>query len=140
MHMAESAQGGTVSEYHIEAAIAACHCTARDYSSTDWPRILGLYDSLLQVKASPIVALNRAVALAHVHGPQAGLDAIAAIPKRDRVETHHLLHAVTAELHSRMNNHAAAAESFRKALTLVQVGPEQTYLRRMLERVEGWGN
>jgi RNA polymerase sigma-70 factor (ECF subfamily) len=135
LHLAQSATGSDVSEYHIEAAIAACHCTAKDYAATDWNRILGLYDTLLRVKPSPVVALNRAVALAHVEGPQAALDAIAEMPKRDRVETHHLLHAVTAELHSRMNNHAAAAESFRRALELVQVGPEQTYLRRVLEQI-----
>ena len=129
-----AAQGNELSEYHLQAGIAAIHCTAADYASTDWPRILRHYDELNRLKASPVVALNRAVAVAHVHGPQAGLEAIAAIPQRDRLESHYLLHAVKGELHWRMKNDRAAAESFRRALQLARVGPEQRYLTRMLER------
>jgi RNA polymerase sigma factor (sigma-70 family) len=132
-----AARGDELSEYHLQAGIAALHCTAVDYAATDWPRIVQHYDALQRLKPSPIVALNRAVALAHVHGPQAGLDAIAAIPERDRLESHYLLHAVLGELHWRMNNHRAAAGNFRRALHLAQVGPEQLYLARMLERADG---
>jgi RNA polymerase sigma-70 factor (ECF subfamily) len=132
-----AARGDELSEYHLQAGIAALHCTAVDYAATDWPRIVQHYDALHRLKPSPIVALNRAVALAHVHGPQAGLDAIAAIPERDRLESHYLLHAVLGELHWRMNNHRAAAGNFRRALHLAQVGPEQLYLARMLERADG---
>jgi RNA polymerase sigma factor (sigma-70 family) len=132
-----AARGDALSEYHLQAGIAALHCTAADYAATDWPRIVQHYDALHRLKPSPIVALNRAVALAHVHGPQAGLDAIAAIPERDRLESHYLLHAVLGELHWRMNNHRAAAGNFRRALHLAQVGPEQLYLARMLERADG---
>ncbi len=134
VELASAAQGRALSEYHLQAGIAALHCTAVDYASTDWPRILRHYDALYALKASPIVALNRAVAVAHVHGPQAGLDTIAAIPERDRLESHYLLHAVLGELHWRMNHHRAAAGNFRRALHLAQVGPEQIYLTRMLER------
>ena len=133
-HLAEAAQGDALSEYHLQAGIAALHCTAPDSASTDWARILDHYDELLRRKPSPIVALNRAVAVAHLHGPQAGLDAIAAMPQRDRLESHYLLHAVLGELHWRMNHHRAAAGNFRRALHLAQVGPEQLYLTRMLER------
>lgn len=136
VELASAAQGSDLSEYHLQAGIAALHCTAVDYASTDWPRILRHYDELYALKSSPIVALNRAVAVAHVHGPQAGLDAIAAIPERDRLESHYLLHAVLGELHWRMNNHRAAAGNFRRALHLAQVGPEQLYLTRMLERAD----
>jgi RNA polymerase sigma factor (sigma-70 family) len=129
-----AAQGNELSEYHLQAGIAAIHCTAADYASTDWNRILRHYDELNRIKPSPVVALNRAVAVAHVHGPQAGLDAIAAIPNRDRLESHYLLHAVVGELQWRLKNHRAAAESFRRALRLAHVGPEQLYLTRMLER------
>jgi RNA polymerase sigma factor (sigma-70 family) len=129
-----AAQGNELSEYHLQAGIAAIHCTATDYASTDWARILQHYDALHRIKVSPVVALNRAVAVAHVHGPQAGLDTIAAITGRDRLESHYLLHAVVGELHWRLKNHRAAAESFRRALQLAQVGPEQLYLTRMLER------
>lgn len=133
-HLAAAAQGSELSDYHLQAGIAAIHCTAAEAAATDWPRILQHYDALLRLKPSPIVALNRAVAVAHVHGPQAGLDAVAAIAARDRLESHYLLHAVVGELHWRRQDHRAAAESFRRALALAQVGPEQSHLARMLER------
>jgi RNA polymerase sigma-70 factor (ECF subfamily) len=132
--LAEAARGNELSEYHLQAGIAAIHCMAADYASTDWPRILRHYDELNRIKPSPIVALNRAVAVAHLHGAQAGLEAIAAIPDRARLESHYLLHAVVGELHWRLENHPAAAESFRRALQFAQVGPEQLYLTRLLER------
>ena len=132
-----AARGHELSEYHLQAGIAAIHGTATNAPSTDWPRILAHYDELHRRKASPIIALNRAVAVAHVHGPQAGLDAIAAIPGREPLESHYLLHAVLGELHWRLNLHRAAAGNFRRALHLAQVGPEQTYLTRMLERADG---
>ncbi|HYP18119.1 MAG TPA: sigma-70 family RNA polymerase sigma factor, partial [Opitutus sp.] len=134
--LVQAAQGNEVSEYHLQAGIAACHCIASDYASTDWGRILRHYDELNRIKPSPVVALNRAVAVANVHGARAGLEAIAAIPQRDRLESHYLLHAVVGELELRLQNHRAAAESFRRALQLSQVGPEQLYLTRMLERSE----
>ncbi|RYD69017.1 MAG: sigma factor, ECF subfamily protein, partial [Verrucomicrobiaceae bacterium] len=133
-HLSRSAQGKELSEYHLQAGIAACHCTAADYASTDWSRILRLYDDLYRLKPSPIVALNRAIAVAHLNGPGAALKAIETIPQKDRLESHYLLHAVVGELHWRLENHQAAAESFRRALHLAQVGPEQLYLTRMLER------
>ncbi|HZP60241.1 MAG TPA: DUF6596 domain-containing protein [Opitutaceae bacterium] len=137
IQLVAAARGNELSEYHLQAGIAACHCTAADYASTDWARILRHYDELNRLKPSPIVALNRAVAVAHLHGPQAGLAAIAEIPQRDRLESHYLLHAVVGELHWRLKNHAAAAESFRRALQLAHVGPEQLYLTRMLDRSSG---
>jgi RNA polymerase sigma factor (sigma-70 family) len=134
VELVQAAQGNELSEYHLQAGIAAIHCTAADYASTDWARILRHYDELNRLKPSPVVALNRAVAVANLHGPQAGLDAVAAIPQRDRLESHYLLHAVVGELNWRLNEHRAAAESFRRALKLAVVGPEQLYLTRLLER------
>jgi len=134
LHLAEAAQGDALSEYHLQAGIAALHCTATDYASTDWAGILRHYDELYRLKPSPVVGLNRAVAVAHLHGPQAGLDTIAALPHRDRLDANYLLHAVTGELHWRLRNERAAAESFRRALALADVGPEQAYLSRMLKR------
>lgn len=136
IELGAAAEGGEFSEYHLQAGIAACHCTAPTYEETDWTRILGLYDALLQMKPSPVIALNRAVAVAHVHGPQAALQEIAELPQRERLESHYLLHAVIGELELRMKNHRAASESFRRALQLASVGPEQTYLTRMLSRME----
>jgi RNA polymerase sigma factor (sigma-70 family) len=134
LHLVQAAHGNEISEYHLQAGIAACHCTARDTASTDWPRILRHYDELGRLKPSPVVALNRAVAVANVHGAQAGLAAIEAIPDRERLEKNYLLHAVVGDLHWRLNDHRAASESFRRALHLAEVGPEQLYLTRMLER------
>jgi RNA polymerase sigma-70 factor (ECF subfamily) len=133
-HLAAAAQGSELSEYHLQAGIAACHCLAKDVESTDWGRILRHYDELNRLKPSPVIALNRAVALAYLQGPRAGLDALAKLPQRDRLERHYLLHAVEGELQWRLNQHAAAARSFRRALELSQVGPEQNYLSRMVER------
>jgi RNA polymerase sigma factor (sigma-70 family) len=134
MHLAAAAEGDLVSDYHLQAGIAACHCMARNSASTDWARILRHYDQLHRRNPSPIVALNRAVAVAHVHGAQAALDAIEAMARRELIESHHLFHAVVGELEQQLGNHEAAAESFRRALNLAQVGPEQYHLTRMLER------
>jgi len=134
LHLARAARGSDLSEYHLQAGIAALHCTARDAAATDWVNILRHYDELQRLNPSPIVALNRAVAVAAVHGPQAGLDAIAAIPRREPLESHYLLPAVAGEFHWRLQQHEAAAECFRRALRLVRVGPEEKHLRRMLAR------
>ncbi|MDB6167954.1 MAG: sigma factor, subfamily protein [Verrucomicrobia bacterium] len=133
-HLVHAAQGSDLSEYHLQAGIAAIHCTAADYASTDWERILAHYEELNRIKPSPIIALNRAVAVAHLRGPAAGLEAVGQIEQRDRLESLYLLHAVVGELHWRLKNHRAAAESFRTALSLAHVGPEQAHLARMMER------
>ncbi|MEY2877910.1 MAG: hypothetical protein RLZZ15_290 [Verrucomicrobiota bacterium] len=132
--LSAAARGDALSEYHLQAGIAALHCTAPDSAATDWPRIVRHYDALLALKPSPIVALNRAVAVANAHGPEAGLAALAAIEPREKLEAHYLLHAVLGELNWRLSRHAAAAGNFRRALHLAQVGPEQTYLARMVEK------
>jgi RNA polymerase sigma-70 factor (ECF subfamily) len=134
VQLVAAASGTELTEYHLQAGIAAIHCTAADYASTDWARIVGHYDELYRLKPSPVVALNRAVAIAHLRGAQAGLDAIKAIAQRDRIELHYLFHAVVGELHWRLGEHRAAAESLRRALQLAHVGPEQDFLSRLLER------
>ncbi|MCF3649729.1 RNA polymerase sigma factor [Synoicihabitans lomoniglobus] len=137
VHLAQAAAGPDLTDYHLQAGIAACHCTAPDVGATDWSRILAHYDELLRRKpSSPVVALNRAVAVANLHGPQAGLDAIAAIPDPARLETQHLIHAVVGEFHQQLGHHREAAISFRRALALARVGPEQLHLARCLERLE----
>ncbi len=136
VHLAEAAQGDSLSEYHLQAGIAATHCMAPDYLSTNWSLILRHYDELHRLKPSPVVALNRAVAIANLSGPQAGLEALAAIPQREKLESHYLLHAVEGELHWRIGDPVSAAMSFRRALKLAHVGPEQAYLTRMLQRSE----
>jgi RNA polymerase sigma factor (sigma-70 family) len=135
-HLAHSASGNDVSEYHLQAGIAACHCLARDFASTEWARILRHYDDLLRLKPSPLIELNRAVAIAQLHGAQAGLDAVNTISQPERMDSHYLLHAVKGELNLRLGQHKAAAECFKRALKLATVGPEQAYLEKQLQKLE----
>src|SRR5260221_8149660 len=79
-HFARSASGEELTRYHLEAGIAACHCAAPDFDSTDWQRILALYDRLVLMDHSPVVALNRAVAVANVHGASAGIASVKPSP------------------------------------------------------------
>lgn len=129
-HLAHSATGERVSAYHLQAGIAACHTAAATYDQTDWRRILGLYDQLLEFDASPVVALNRAIVVAHVAGPRAGLDAVAAIPNRDKLEGYYLLYAVLGELESRRRDPLTAAGWFRRATQLTDLKSEKDFLTR----------
>jgi RNA polymerase sigma-70 factor (ECF subfamily) len=135
-HLAQSAAGEEITEYHLEAGIAACHSGARDYASTDWRRILELYDQLVEFDDSPVVALNRAVALAEVHGPQAGIEAVSASRNLTSLESYYLLYAVLGEFESRLHHARAAAAHFRKSLQLAEIKSEQAFLAKRLEACE----
>lgn len=135
-HLGRSAAGGALGEYHLQAGIAACHCTAADEASTDWPRILSLYDRLMQLDGSPIVALNRAVALANVRGPEAGLEAAGRIARGGELESYHLLHAVLGEFEIRRHHFPAAAGHLRRALDLAAQQSEQAFLSKRIEECE----
>ena len=135
-HLRESAAGGVVSEYHLQAGIAACHATAKDYQSTDWARILSLYDRLMKFDDSPVVALNRAVAVANVHGAKTGLEAVRAIRDGKKLHSYYLFHAVIGELEMRLNNREAAAQEFRKAFELAETKPERALLLKRLRDCE----
>ena len=135
-HLAQSAAGDEISEYHLQAGIAACHCAAKDYESTDWPQILSLYDRLVEFDDSPVVALNRAVALAEVRGPQAGIEAVNAIRNLHSLESYYLLYAVLGEFEARMNHAHAAAAHFRKSLQLAEIKSEQAFLSKRLAACE----
>jgi RNA polymerase sigma factor (sigma-70 family) len=132
-HLRESASGGEISEYHLQAGIAACHATAVDYQSTNWERILSLYDRLMECDDSPVVALNRAVAVANVHGPQEGLKVVRAIKDRDKLASYYLFYSVIGELEIRSNNREAAAEQFRKAFELAETKSERAFLLKRLQ-------
>ena len=135
-HLAQSAAGEEVTGYHLQAGIAACHCAATDYESTDWPRILALYDRLVQIDDSPVVALNRAVAIAEVHGARAGIDAVEAIQNERQLGSYYLLYAVLAEFESQLNDLLAAANHLRKALQLTGLKSEQSFLLSKLRDCE----
>lgn len=134
--LARSAAGGEVSNYHLQAGIAACHCRAKDYESTDWRQILGLYDRLLALDGSPVVALNRAVALAEAHGPEAGIEAVRSIKSRQFLEGYYLFHAVLGEFELRLNHLPAAKTHFQRALELAEITSEQAFLAKRLRACE----
>jgi RNA polymerase sigma factor (sigma-70 family) len=136
-HFAQSAAGDILTEYHLQAGMAACHCAAKDYESTDWPQILSLYDRLVELDESPVVALNRAIVIANIHGPQAGLDAVKAIEDLDKLESYYLLYAVLGEFEERLNHREAAAVHFQKALDLAQLKSEKTFLSKRLQACAG---
>ena len=93
----DRASSGKVSEFHIQAGIAACHCAAQNYEATDWEKILMLYDLLFELNDSPVIALNRAVALGRLRGPEAGLTALQQIPDQKTLRNYYLFYAVFAE-------------------------------------------
>ena len=115
--------------YSLQAAIAAIHAEAPDPSQTDWPQIVGLYDVLLRIEPSPVIALNRAVAVAMRDGPAAGLRQIDLILGRGDLADYHLAHAARAELCQRLGHTDEARSALRRALELVRQAPE----RRLLE-------
>lgn len=138
-HLERAATGDAVTAYHLQAAIAAHHASAPDAAATDWRAILGLYDQLLAVNPSPVVALNRAVALACLQGPEAGLAALEGIVDHPAVEDYHLLHATRGELLLRAGERAAAAGAFRRALACPSSEPERRFLERRLAGLEAGG-
>ena len=135
-HLMQSMAGDEISEYHLQAGIAACHCAAKDYESTDWPQILSLYDRLVEMNDSPIILLNRAVALANVHGPRAGMEAVQAIQNRQELNSYYLLYAVLGEFEADLNNREAAGNYFRKSLELTTIKSEQIFMSKKLAQLE----
>jgi predicted RNA polymerase sigma factor len=135
-HLMQSTAGAQVSEYHLQAAITACHCAAPDYRSTDWQRILSLYDRLIDMDDSPVVALNRAVAIAHVHGPRAGIEAVEAIHDRRQLNCYYLLYAVLGEFEADLDHRDAAMSHFRRALELTTMKSEQNFLTKKIQELD----
>jgi RNA polymerase sigma factor (sigma-70 family) len=136
-HLAASGTGTNVTRYHLEAGIAACHALAPDFATTDWRQIVLLYDLLLDQDGSPIVALNRAVAVAQRDGPRAGLDALDGIRGREALERYHLLHAVAGQLWFDAGDSGRAAACFRRALERVTLPAERALLTKKLGQCGG---
>jgi RNA polymerase sigma factor (sigma-70 family) len=133
-HLAQSAAGDELSEYHLQAGIAACHCAARDYESTDWQKILSLYDRLIEYDQSPVVALNRAVVIAKIHGPKAGLKAVRNVRDLSKLSSYYLLYAVLGEFEMHSGNLQIAAEQFRRSFELAETKSERAFLLKRLQR------
>ena len=118
--------------YTLQAAIAAVHAQASSAAATDWTQIVGLYDVLMRAEPSPVVELNRAVAVAMRDGPSAGLALIDAILGRGDLSDYHLVHAARADLCRRLGRTAEARASYERALSLAQQEPERRFLERRL--------
>jgi RNA polymerase sigma-70 factor (ECF subfamily) len=122
--------------YALQAAIALLHCQAVRAEDTDWPQIAGLYELLEEVQPSPVVSLNRAVALAMVEGPPAGLSVIEALANSGALDNYHLMHAARADLLRRADRMEEAARSYERALALVTNESERRFLQRRLREVQ----
>ena len=123
--------------YTVQAAIAAVHAQAPTAAETDWAEIVGLYDVLARVEPSPVVLLNRAVAVAMRDGPQAGLSLVDAILESGDLEGYHLAHSVRADLCRRIGLAEEARASYKRALALALQEPERRFLRRRMEELPG---
>ena len=131
--------GGGAGYYALQAAIAACHMRARTAEETDWERIVLLFDALMQTTPSPIVALNRAVAVSMAQGPAAGLDALDAISTAaadSALAGYHLLYSVRGDLLMKMGNFPEAREEIQRAIAMTKNLREQELLTEKLKQID----
>jgi RNA polymerase sigma-70 factor (ECF subfamily) len=133
----QALRGGRPGRFALQAAIAALHDEAASYADTDWPQILVLYDELLRAWPSPVVALNRAVALAMADGPAAGLAEIGELERDGRLASYRYLPATKADLLRRLGRPAEAASAYQAALALAGNQAERDFLTRRLAEVTG---
>jgi RNA polymerase sigma-70 factor (ECF subfamily) len=126
--------------YTLQAAIAAVHAEARTAAATDWAQIVGLYDVLARANPSPVVELNRAVAIAMRDGPSAGLELIDSIFKRGDLEDYYLAHSARADLCRRLGRRTEARASYERALSLARQEPTRRFLSRRLNELEDHSN
>src|SRR5579863_5579404 len=122
--------------YTLQAAIAAVHAEAKSVAATDWQQIVALYDQLVRIQPSPVVQLNRAVAIAMRDGPEAGLAQMDALVKHGELENYYLAHSARADMYRRLGRTAEARASYEKALALTQQEPERQFLTRRLEELK----
>jgi len=134
--LVEEALRGGPGPFAVEAAIAALHCEAARAEDTDWPQIVRLYGVLERLQPSPIVSLNRAVAVAMVEGPQPALALIDRLAATGELDSYHLLHAARADLLRRIGSSVEAAASYERALALVRNESERRFLERRLREMQ----
>jgi len=131
-HLGRASTGDVVSPFHLEAAIAACHALASTYAATDWPQIVALYDQLLALTPSPIIALQRAIAVGRAEGARAGLRALQGLVGNDRLKEDPVVAAAIAELQAQRGDVRAARTAYRRALELAGTAPERRFLEERL--------
>ncbi|MBV8345147.1 MAG: sigma-70 family RNA polymerase sigma factor [Candidatus Eremiobacteraeota bacterium] len=132
-----SASGSELSEYHVEAAIASLHSGAATDDDTDWDRLLWLYDILIRIRPSPVIALNRAIAVAQRDGPESGIAAIGAIPASDQLASYPFLPAALGELELRAGRVERARNHFEAAAALARSPMERRFLELRVEAARG---
>jgi RNA polymerase sigma-70 factor, ECF subfamily len=137
LSLAREATQAEAGPFSIQAAIAALHCQAAKPSDTDWRRIAQLYGMLERLQPTPVVALNRAVAIAMIDGPQRALALIEELAAGGELDNYHLLHATRADLHRRAGATKEAARAYTRALELVTNESERRFLQRRLKEVQG---
>lgn len=129
------ATGRPAGGYRLQAQIAAEHTTAASAEQTDWARVVTHYDALLRLQPSPVVSLNRAVALGFRDGPRAGLAALAEVERDPRLANYHLRPATRADLLRRAGRHDEAAVAYGEALRLVRTVAERRFLERRIRKI-----
>jgi len=134
--LVEEALAGGPGPFALQAAISAIHCRAARAEDTDWPQIVRIYDVLERLQPSPIVSLNRAVAVAMASGPGAALEIVDSLAAGSDLDNYHLLHAARADLLRRMGSAAEAVKSYRRALELATNESERRFLERRLREVQ----
>jgi RNA polymerase sigma factor (sigma-70 family) len=122
------ALGGSIGNYALQAAIAACHARARTPEETDWKRIAALYDALAQLMPSPVVQLNRAVAIGMAYGPAAGLELVDALTREPALQTYHLLPSMRGDLLEKLGRFSEARDAYERAASLAQNARDRTLL------------
>ncbi len=131
-----SATGSELTEYHLEAAIAGVHASARCAEETDWETIVSFYDTLIRLRPSPVVALNRAIAVAQRYGSERGLEEIRDIKDSDRLAAYPFFHAALGELELRSGRNEVAREHFRAAVALARNPMEHRFLEQRVTACE----
>jgi RNA polymerase sigma-70 factor (ECF subfamily) len=131
-----SATGKVLTEYHVEAAIASLHTLARSLEETDWAQIVVLYDRLMDIRPSPVVALNRAIAVGQADGPLRGLEEIRAIADPERLAHYPFYYAALGELELRSGKHEVAREHFGDALQRARNPMERRFLEQRIQACE----
>jgi RNA polymerase sigma-70 factor (ECF subfamily) len=126
---------GRPGPYQLQAAIAACHAQAPDAEATDWPQIAGLYELLIAATPSPVIALNRAVAVGMAGDLRAGLALLDALAQDGELDGYHLLWAARADLRRRLGDADQARREYERALALVGSEPERRFLQRRLREL-----
>lgn len=134
-HLERAMSGDSLSSYHLQAGIAACHAFAPSADATDWRQIVLYYDSLVRVNPSPVVALNRAAAVAMADGPTAGLATLAPLKAEASLKSYYLLPGIEGELHARLGDTVSARKCFEAALALRVNAAERRWIEKRLAAV-----